>query len=109
LNEDDCYSIRYQTDRITHYVEDLDLARERALVLHGELQNRIAEQQNSRTYLLTIIATIFLPLSFLTGVFGMNVAGLPGVENPDAFRLLSLGMLALAVILMGYMWFKKWL
>ena len=109
LGEDDCYSIRYQTDRITHYVEDLDLARERALVLHGELQNRIAEQQNSRTYLLTIIATVFLPLSFLTGVFGMNVAGLPGMENPEAFHLLSLGMLVLAVILIGYMWFKKWL
>ncbi len=109
LSEDDCYSIRYQTDRITHYVEDLDLARERALVLHGELQNRIAEQQNSRTYLLTIIATVFLPLSFLTGVFGMNVAGLPGIENPEAFHLLSLGMLVLAIILIGYMWFKKWL
>ena len=109
LSEDDCYSIRYQTDRITHYVEDLDLARERALVLHGELQNRIAEQQNSRTYLLTIIATVFLPLSFLTGVFGMNVAGLPGIDNPEAFQLLSLGMLVLAIILIGYMWFKKWL
>ena len=109
LTEDDCYSIRYQTDRITHYVEDLDLARERALVLHGELQNRIAEQQNSRTYLLSIVATIFLPLSFLTGVFGMNVAGLPGIEDPEAFHLLSLGMLVLAIILIGYMWFKKWL
>ena len=70
LSDDDRHSIRYQTDRITHYVEDLDLARERALVLHGELQNKIAEQQNSRTYLLSIVATIFLPLSFLTGVFG---------------------------------------
>ena len=87
LNEDDCHGIRYQADRITNYVEDLDLARERALVLHSELQNRIAEQQNSRTYLLSIVATIFLPLSFLTGVFGMNVAGLPGIENPEAFRL----------------------
>ena len=109
LTEDECHGIRYQTDRITHYVEELDLARERALVLHGELQNQIAEQQNARTYLLTIIATIFLPLSFLTGVFGMNVAGLPGLEYPDAFNLLSLGMLVLAVILIGYMWFKKWL
>ena len=53
LTEDDCYSIRHQTDHITHYVEDLDLARERALVLHSELQNKIAEQQNSRTYLLS--------------------------------------------------------
>lgn len=78
-------------------------------MLHGELQNGIAEQQNSRTCLLTIIATVFLPLSFLTGVFGTNVAGLPGLENPEAFHLLSPGMLVLAIILIGYMWFKKWL
>ena len=109
LVEQDSLSLQYQTDRITHYVEDLDLARERALVLHGELQNRIAEQQNSRMYLLSIVATIFLPLSFLTGVFGMNVAGLPGIENPAAFRLLALGMTALAFILLGFMWWKKWL
>lgn len=31
-----------------------------------------------------------------------------GIENPDAFHLLSLGMLGLAAILIGYMWFKKW-
>lgn len=109
LTEDDCHSIRYQNDRITHYVEDLDLARERALVLHGELQNRIAEQQNSRTYLLSIVATIFLPLSFLSGVFGMNVAGMPGLENPDAFSILSAGMAFLGALLVGYIWWKKWL
>ena len=108
LNEDDCFSIRYQTDRITHYVEDLDLARERALVLHGELQNKIAEQQNSRTYLLSIVATIFLPLSFLTGVFGMNVAGMPGLENPDAFKLLSAAMAFIGLLLIGFIWWKKW-
>ena len=108
LTENDCHGIRYQTDRITHYVEDLDLARERALVLHGELQNKIAEQQNSRTYLLSIVATIFLPLSFLTGVFGMNVAGLPGLENPAAFQILSVGMALLGALLIGYIWWKKW-
>jgi len=109
LSAEDCHNLQYQTDRITHYVEDLDLARERALVLHGELQNRIAEQQNSKMYLLSIVATVFLPLSFLTGVFGMNVAGLPGLENPEAFRMLALGMGALAAIIIGFMWWKKWL
>ena len=109
LSDQDCHSLQYQADRITHYVEDLDLAREKALVLHGELQNRIAEQQNSRMYLLSIVATIFLPLSFLTGVFGMNVGGLPGLENSNAFIWLGLSMLALAVILLGIMWWKKWL
>ena len=108
LSTDDCQSIRHQTDRITLYVEDLDLSRERALVLHAELQNRIAEQQNSRMYLLSIVATIFLPLSFLTGVFGMNVAGLPGLENPNAFTSLTLGMFVVAALIIGYIWWKKW-
>ena len=50
----------------------MDLARERTIVLQEEILNRIAQEQNSRTYVLTIVAAIFLPLSFLTGVFGMN-------------------------------------
>ena len=50
-------------------------------------------------YLLSIVATIFLPLSFLTGVFGMNVAGLPGLENPGAFNYLTIGMAAIGAFL----------
>jgi zinc transporter len=108
LSGDEVHHIHYQTDRVTHYVEDLDLIRERALVLHAELQNRIAEQQNSRMYLLSIVATIFLPLSFLTGVFGMNVAGLPGLENPGAFNYLTIGMAAIGALILSYIWWKKW-
>jgi len=109
LSDEDNHSLQYQTDRIIHYVEDLDLARERALVLQSELQSRIAEQQNSRVYLLSIVTAIFLPLSFLTGVFGMNVAGLPGTETPLAFVYLSISMLCLAAALLGFMWWKRWL
>jgi zinc transporter len=109
LSEEDTYSLQHQTDRIIHYVEDLDLAREQALVLQSDLQNRFAEQQNSRMYLLSIVAAIFLPLSFLTGVFGMNVAGLPGIENPHAFIYLSFAMLGVAIGLVAYMWWKRWL
>ena len=109
LSPDECHDIRYQTDRIIHYLEDLELTREKTLVLQGELQNKIAEQQNARTYVLSIVATIFLPLSFLTGVFGMNVAGLPGLEYPDAFNILTGAMVFLAGLLIAYMWWKKWL
>jgi len=109
LSEEENYSLQYQTDRIVHYVEDLDLGRERALVLQSEMQNRIAEQQSSRVYLLSIVTAIFLPLSFLTGVFGMNVGGLPGLENSQAFVYLSIGMLSVATTLIGFMWWKRWL
>ena len=109
LSEEEAYYLHYQTDRITQYVEELDLGRERALVLQGDLMNRLAERQNARMYLLSIVAAIFLPLSFLTGVFGMNVAGLPGIENPNAFIILAMAMLFLGLALIGYMRWKKWL
>ena len=93
---------------VTRYVEDLDLAKERAMVLQDELRNRIAEQQGMRMYVLSLVTAIFLPLSFLTGVFGMNVAGLPGTEEPKAFFYLAMAMVILAIILMVAMLWKKW-
>ena len=60
-------------------------------------------------YLLAMVSAIFLPLSFLTGLFGMNVAGLPGLENPNAFNWLMFMMLAIGGVIMAVFWYKKWL
>lgn len=100
--------LREGADDITRSLEDLDLARERAMVAQEDLVNRLAQQQNSRMYVLSLVAAIFLPLSFLTGVFGMNVAGLPGVENPQAFMLLSGLMGLLGVGILALFWWRKW-
>jgi zinc transporter len=103
------FQLRDITDRMARYVEDLDLAKERAMVLQDELRNRIAEQQGMRMYVLSLVTAIFLPLSFLTGIFGMNVAGLPGTENPGAFTYLSVGMVIVAIVVLILMLWKKWL
>ena len=108
LSQEQAFELRDQTDRMTRYVEDLDLAKERAMVLQDELRNRIAEQQGMRMYVLSLVTAIFLPLSFLTGVFGMNVAGLPGTEEPQSFAYLATAMLILAIILLISMFWKKW-
>ncbi|AGH42892.1 zinc transporter ZntB [Paraglaciecola psychrophila] len=108
LNQQQAFELRDQTDRMTRYVEDLELAKERAMVLQDELRNRIAEQQGMRMYVLSLVTAIFLPLSFLTGVFGMNVAGLPGTEEPNAFFYLAMAMLTVAIILLISMLWKKW-
>ena len=105
----DIQLLHLEADRMTRYVEDLDLARERTLLLQEELQSRIAEEQNARMYVLSIVAAIFLPLSFLTGVFGMNVAGLPGTENPAGFIFVALGMALIGVGLIVFMRWRKWL
>ena len=109
LNEDQVFFLGEQSDRITRYVEDLDLARERAVLLQDELRNRIADQQGMRMYVLSMVTAIFLPLSFLTGLFGMNVGGLPGTDSPQAFTILIAGMLFLTIIMLIAMLWKKWL
>ncbi|MEZ5560849.1 MAG: zinc transporter ZntB [Pseudomonadales bacterium] len=102
------FSIREQSDRITRYVEDLDLARERSLVVQEELMNRIAQEQNERMYVLSIVAAIFLPITFITGIFGMNVAGVPGVEYGPAFWLVAVSMLVISGIIIGLLRLKRW-
>jgi len=108
LNTNELYLVREQSDRITRYVEDLDLVRERGLVLQEELLNRISQEQNARTYLLSIVAAIFLPITFISGLFGMNVAGLPGLENINSFWILSGVMLVISVATLLWLRHNRW-
>lgn len=109
LNQNQSFMIREQADRIARDLEDLDLVRERSLVMTEELLNRIAQEQNNRMYVLSIIAAIFLPITFITGLFGMNVAGLPGIENQNAFLIvagiMTVTTIATLLILRAKHWF----
>ena len=101
----DTLLIREATDRLQRLLEDLDAAREHATLLQEEVFSVQNEAINDRMYLLAIISAIFLPLGFLTGLFGINVAGLPGVENPNAFWWFCT---AVAVIGLGVaVWMRK--
>jgi zinc transporter len=109
LSDDDSLQLREEADRLTRYVEDLDLAREHALVIQEEMLNRVAQEQNQRVYLLSVVAAIFLPLTFVTGMLGMNVAGLPGTESPYGFAWSSVVMVLLGIGLTLLFKFKKWI
>ena len=98
LSDSDKLHLRETTDRVIRYIEDLDSVRDRAAVTQEELVNRLSEQMNTRMYVLSIVAAVFLPLGFLTGLLGINVGGIPGAENKFAFFVFIL-MLALVVIL----------
>ena len=96
------------SDRLIRHIEDLDAVRERAAVTQEELLSRLSDQINTRMYVLSVVAAIFLPLGFLTGLLGINVGGIPGTENPWAFLIF---LLFIIVIFVGQMlWFrsKKW-
>jgi len=109
LSDAEANSLREEADRVTRYLEDLDLARERAVVLQEELLNELAQQQNTRMYVLSVVAAIFLPLTFVTGLLGMNVGGLPGVDSPLGFAIAVVVMVATSAAMLIYFRFRKWL
>jgi len=94
-----------QTDQFMKLIENLDLMRERCMMLQEQYMAIISHQQNSRLYILAIVSAVFLPLTFLSGLFGMNVAGLPGTEDPQAFNWVIAFSIGLTVVLL--IWFKK--
>ena len=92
--------------RLRRYLDDIDISKESAVVLQDELRARALASSEHATYMLTIVAGIFLPLSFITGLLGINVAGIPGTQDPTAFWI----VVALCVGLLGGMLFlfKRW-
>lgn len=109
LDSRDQAKIRESYDKITRYVEDLDSARDRAAVTNEEISGRLAEQMNTRMYILSVIAGLFLPLGFLTGLLGINVGGIPLAENTLGFMLV---VVFLVIVIVGEILLfkaKKWL
>ncbi len=85
LGETNRRDIRETIDRLSRYIEDLDVSKESALVIQDDINNRATAQSNKTIYMLSIIAAIFLPLSFFTGLLGINVGGIPGTNSDNGF------------------------
>lgn len=90
-------------------VEELDALRDRLLTLQDHYDSKLALRQGRNGYALSLVAAVFLPLGFLTGLFGVNVGGMPGLESPWAFALLSLGMIVAGGLMLAYLRWMKWL
>ena len=83
--EDDTEYWNELSNRLIRYLEELEMVRERVnLVLESE-HRRLSERMNRTMYLLAVITGFFLPLSFLTGLLGINVGGIPGAEFSYGF------------------------
>ncbi|MFO6424411.1 zinc transporter ZntB [Motilimonas sp. KMU-193] len=91
------------------YVEELEVMVERAQIAYEERSDLLSEQLNQRMYVMSIVAAIFLPLGFLTGLLGINVGGIPGADNPASFYIFIAVLAALTASMVGLFWWKKWL
>ncbi len=105
LDKDNVLRLQEAQNDITRFVEDLQALRERSHSVQDEVANILTERLNRNTYVFSLIAAIFLPLSFLTGLLGINVPGIPGADDPEAF-LVFCGIL-LAVVVTQVAVFKR--
>jgi zinc transporter len=105
LAEDDRLHIREAGDRFARMAEELEAVRERSALLHEQLTDLRAEEIDQRGLLISIVAFIFLPLTFITGLLGMNVDGIPFAHERWAFW----GVCAVCVALGGAVlaWFAR--
>ena len=106
FEDHDCREIAESIDRLKRYLDDIDISKESALVLQDELRARALARSESVSYKLTMVAGIFLPLTFLTGLLGINVGGMPGVDDWRAFWIVVV-LCTLLLIAMLYL-FRRW-
>lgn len=98
LSEQHILHLREISERLIRHIEDLDATRDRAVVIQEELTTQLSEQVEKRMYLLALVTIIFSPLTFLTGLLGMNVPGIPGAQHPWGFTMVCIFLLFVLAI-----------
>jgi len=95
-------------DHLIHLVQSLELYRENiANLMELQMANN-SNRMNSVMKTLTVISTIFIPLTFLAGVYGMNFQYMPELQKPWAYPVLLLIMTGLGAGMFIYMKRRKW-
>ena len=108
LHDDDRLHLSSAADRAARMAEELESIRERAALVHETLTDLRAEQIDQRSLIIAVVAMVFLPLTFITGLLGMNVAGIPFAHEPWAFWGVFWICAAMAVAIAAYFVRRHW-
>jgi magnesium transporter len=96
-------------DHAVHVIDTIETFRDMASGMIDVYLSSTSNKLNEVMKVLTIIATIFIPMTFFVGVYGMNFKYMPELEWPWAYPMLWLFMIALGLSMLAYFRKKKWL
>jgi zinc transporter len=102
-------SLRETSDAVMRMTEEIDAARERAMILHEQIMDQRSEEMNRNMLILATATAVFLPLHFLVGLLGINVAGIPGADSPIAFWVVLGIALLIGSALLGFFKARDWI
>ena len=109
LAEDDRLHIVEAADRFARMAEELEAVRERAALLHEQMTDLRAEQIDQRALYISVVAFIFLPLTFITGLLGMNVEGIPYAHSAWSFWGVVGFCVLLALAVLAWFIRRQWI
>jgi magnesium transporter len=104
--------ITYYKDIYDHLIqvsENIDIYREMIWSLMDMYMTSISNKMNEVMKVLTIMASIFIPLTFIAGVYGMNFQHMPELQSPYGYYIVWVVMLLIFIGMIYYFKHKKWL
>lgn len=108
INKDTNYYLRDVYDHVVQLIDEIDVIREMLSSLVDVYLSNKSNKMNEIMKVLTIIATIFIPLTFIAGIYGMNFQYMPELDNEIAYPAVMIFMLIIAVLQLIYFRWKKW-
>lgn len=109
MDDDERRRMQEIADRLGRGLDDLSASIARTAVLADEIASIMQEAMNRRTYTMSLLAMIFLPTTFLTGLFGVNLGGILGAESHYGFAIFCLMLVLLVVGVALWLHKRKWL
>jgi magnesium transporter len=109
FEEDNIKYLRDVYEHTIHILDSLDSQRDVVSGLKDLYMSEISNRMNSTMKVLTIIATIFIPLTFIAGVYGMNFDFMPELHMKWSYPIVWLLMILITIGMVIYFKKKKWL
>lgn len=109
LADSDRQAARNLATQLNQHMETLAAAQEITEITQDEILQRSSERTERRLFSLTVITAVFLPLTFITGLLGVNLAGIPDASDPVSFLILCLLLAAIVALQLWYLRKKNWL
>lgn len=109
FSKHDLAELRVAAENVNRVLDTLEEVRDRAAVTQEEIRARREAKMSQTLYVLTIVATIALPLGLITGLLGINVGGIPWAESEWGFALTCGLLVGLAIAEILLFRFMRWL
>ena len=101
--------LRDTRDHCIQTSEVLEMYREMATGLMNTYLSSVANRTNEVMKVLTIMSSIFIPLTFMAGIYGMNFEHMPELKYEYSYVILIIAMILVAAGMLFYFWRKGWI